>query len=155
MGYPTKFNKMVKNHKIISKKKNIFVAKITNTFDFSSQKSKNKSVVFFSDFSHGINPFPVSPLLLPPFPLFLHLIFLCIYYYMKAVVQWGHFYNAFVECCGRVQCYWCHYLHSFERLTWAVSCMKDLFLFHKFWLFNQSTGLLGIFSIKKKWCLVI
>ena len=35
-------------------KKGIFVTKITNTFDFSSQKSKKKSVMFFSDFSHGI-----------------------------------------------------------------------------------------------------
>ena len=35
-------------------KKGIFVTKITNAFDFSSQKSKKKSVMFFSDFSHGI-----------------------------------------------------------------------------------------------------
>ena len=44
---------MVKNHRKKSKKV-IFVPKITNTFDFSSQKSQKKSVVFFSDFSHGI-----------------------------------------------------------------------------------------------------
>ena len=44
---------MVKNHQKKSKKA-IFVPKITNTFDFSGQKSIKKSVVFFSDFSHGI-----------------------------------------------------------------------------------------------------
>ena len=43
---------MVKNHK--KNLKIIFVPKVTNTFDFSSQKSKKKLVVFFSDFSHGI-----------------------------------------------------------------------------------------------------
>ena len=51
--FPTKLNKMVKNHQKKGKKA-IFVPKITNAFDFSSQKSKKKSVVFFSDFSHGI-----------------------------------------------------------------------------------------------------
>ena len=35
-------------------KKGIFVTKITNAFDFSSQKSKKKSAMFFLDFSHGI-----------------------------------------------------------------------------------------------------
>ena len=44
---------MVKKHKK-SKKKVICIPKITNTFDLSSQKSKKKTVVFFSDFSNGI-----------------------------------------------------------------------------------------------------
>ena len=35
-------------------KKVIFVTKIPNTFDFSTQKPKKKLVMFFSDFSHGV-----------------------------------------------------------------------------------------------------
>ena len=34
-------------------KKVIFIPKITIPFEFSSQKSKKKLVIFFSDFSHG------------------------------------------------------------------------------------------------------
>ena len=51
---------MVKNHQKKIKKV-IFGPKITNTFDFSSQKSQKKSVVFFLDFSHGITPEPTTP----------------------------------------------------------------------------------------------
>ena len=61
-----KINKKVKNHKK-SQKKVIFIPKITNTLDFSSKKSKQNPVIFFSDFSHGITlylfnmVFPESP----------------------------------------------------------------------------------------------
>ena len=58
LGFPTKINKIVKNHQKKSKKA-IFVPKITNTFNFSSPKSQKKSVVFFSDFLHGITPLPL------------------------------------------------------------------------------------------------
>ena len=45
---------MVENQQKNKTKKNIFVSKMTNTFGFLSQKSQEKSVGFFSDFSHGI-----------------------------------------------------------------------------------------------------
>ena len=54
--FSTKFNKMVKNPAKKSNKKDL-VPKIINTFDFSSQESKRKLVVFFSDFSHGLTLF--------------------------------------------------------------------------------------------------
>ena len=37
-----------------------FVTEMTNTFDFSGQKSKKKSGVFFSDFSRGITLHPTE-----------------------------------------------------------------------------------------------
>ena len=57
LRFPKKINKKVKNHKN-KVKKGIFIPKITNSLDFSSQKSKKNSVIFFSDFSHGITLLP-------------------------------------------------------------------------------------------------
>ena len=52
---------MVKNQQKKFKKV-IFDTKIPNTFDFWSQKPKKKSVMFFSDFSHGITHLYTPPL---------------------------------------------------------------------------------------------